>query len=147
MQILSNQSDYKDVFPKLSPELVKAVIEQSNLLIGEYILKGEDFVMPHNLGIVFVGKSKSTRTFDYIHWCNTGEFKKQPNIKTFGYTYKVMWFKGYKSKHTTINNLYKFTASRYKIKRPLAKILKAGDDFYKDEAYIKRFYNGNKSKV
>ena len=75
MQILSNQSDYKDVFPKLSPELVKAVIEQSNLLIGEYILKGEDFVMPHNLGIVFVGKSKSTRTFDYIHWCNTGEFK------------------------------------------------------------------------
>lgn len=150
MVVFNQNEQFKKHFPKHPPELIRAIIEQSNLLIGEKLLKGDDYMMPNGLGVLFIGKFKNQRVFDYVHFCKTGEFKKQNNIKTFGYLYKIMWFKGCvnHTKKALYNNLYKFHASRYKIKRPLAQILKAGNDYYKDEEYINKFYYRNgKSQV
>lgn len=147
MFILSLKSSYKKYFPKENPDLIKAIIQESNLLIGERVLKGEDFLMPENLGAIFIAKHKNQLVYDYIHFCKTGEKIKQYNIKTFGYLYRVMWFQGYKNKQSLNNNVYKFRASRQRITRPLAKILQSGQDYYKDEEYVKRFHNGNKTRV
>ena len=147
MFILSLKSSYKKHFPKENPDLIKTIIQESNLLIGEKILKGEDFLMPESLGIIFIAKLKNQLVFDNIHFCKTGEKIKQYNIKTFGYLYKVMWFKGYRNKLSLNNNVYKFRASRHKVTRPLSKLLLKGEDYYKDEEYLKRFYNGNKTRV
>lgn len=151
MVVFNTFAEFKEKFPKEDPNLIKAIIEESNLLIGNKLLSGDDFLVPHNLGIIFIGKFKTKNVFDYIHFCKTGEFKQQNNIRTYNYLYKIMWFKGLtnKRKQTLNNNLYKFHASRYKIRRPLAKLLKAGNDFYKNEEYIERFYykNGYKAKI
>lgn len=153
MILLNNKTDIQKAFPKekLDYKDIKAIIEESNLYIGQRLLEGNDFEMPHNLGILCIGKFKNQRVFDYIHFCKTGEFKKQSNVKTFNYIYKIMWFRGLtnKKKATLNNNLYKYHASRYKIRRPLAKLLKEGHDFYKNEEYINKFYyrNGTNIKV
>jgi hypothetical protein len=146
MNIFGTKSEYKKEFPKQDPELIKAIVQESNLLIGQKLLEGEDFLMPESLGIIFIGKQKTKKVFDYINFCKTGIKNTINNFKTFGYLYKVMWFKGFKS-HTnrSFSNIYKFRANRVEITRPLAQILKGGDDYYKDEDYIKRFYNGNKT--
>lgn len=147
MFIFSSQVQHKKAFPKEDCYLIKAIIEQSNLLIGEKILNGEDFLMPESLGIICVIKHKNQIVYDNIHFCKTGEKVRIYNLKTFGYIYRVMWVKGYKSKQSLNNNIYKFRASRHKITRPLSKILQSGKDFYKDQEYINRFHNGNKTRV
>lgn len=142
MRILNNIEDIKLKFPTLDAQLVKKVIETSNLEIGKRLLKGDDFLMPCNLGILIIGKFKGKRVFDYIHWCKTGEKKPKANLSTFGYIYKTMWFKGLVSgnKKSLTNNLYKFKASRYEISRPLSQLLNRGEDYYKDEEYINKYY-------
>lgn len=147
MVILNTIPEIKKRFPNDNPDLVKKILNESNLLIGEKILKGDEFLMPFNLGMIFIAKFKNQTVFDYIHFCKTGEFKKQNNIKTFNYLYKIVWTKGLvnQTKRSLLNNIYKLSASRYKIRRPLAAILKSGKDFYKDEEYIKRFGNVNKA--
>jgi len=147
MVILNTIPEIKKKFPKDNPDLVKQILNESNLLIGEKVLKGDEFLMPFNLGMIFIAKFKNQTVFDYIHFCKTGEFKKQNNIKTFNYLYKIIWTKGLvnNTKRSLFNNIYKYSASRYKIRRPLAALLKAGKDFYKDEEYITRFGNINKA--
>lgn len=150
MIVFANRIEHKKAFPKEDPKLIKQIIEESNLLIGQKILKGEDYVMPENLGIIFIAKHKTNKVFDYIEFCKTGIKKQLNNFKTFGYLYKVMWFKGYKSKRNEkviTNNVYKFRANRMEITRPLSAILKAGNDYYKDEEYVTRFHNGNKTRI
>ena len=147
MVILNSLPEIKKAFPKEDPEVIKYILNESNLLIGEKILKGDEFLMPFNLGMIFIAKFKGQPVFDYIHFCKTGEFRKQNNIKTFNYLYKIIWTKGIinNSKKSLLNNIYKFSASRYKIRRPLAALLKVGKDFYKDEEYITKFGNVNKA--
>jgi len=148
MLVFGNLEAYKQKFPKEDPLLIKKIVQQSNLLIGKKILAGEDFLMPESLGIIFVAKEKTKKVFDYITFCKTGVMKTLNNFKTFGFLYKVMWFKGYKNKKAHIlYNVYKFKANRVEVTRPLSKILQAGNDYYKEMEYVKRFYNGNKTKV
>lgn len=146
MTIFGNKKEYELVFPKHSPELIKKVIEESNLLIGKKILEGQDFVMPESLGIIFVAKQKTKRVFDYINFCKTGIMKQLNNFKTFGFLYKIMWFKG-SGKDKLSHNIYKFRGNRQYVTRPLSQILQSGNDYYKDEEYIKRFYNTTGKKL
>lgn len=147
MVILNTLTEIKKAFPNEDSKKIKQIIQESNILIGEKILAGDEFLMPFNLGMIFIAKFKGQSVFDYIHFCKTGEFKKQNNIKTFNYIYKILWTKGLirNTKKSLFNNIYKLSASRYKIRRPLSKLLKEGKDFYKDEEYINRFGNVNKA--
>jgi hypothetical protein len=148
MNVFGNKAEYKKHFPKENPELIKKIVQESNLLIGKKLLAGEDFLMPESLGIIFIAKQKTKKVFDFINFCKTGTIKTLNNFKTFGYLYKVMWFKGFKNqKNSSSTNIYKFRANRIEITRPLSKILQAGNDYYKGDEYIKRFHNGNKTRI
>lgn len=149
MRLLNNIKDIQKQFPKLDPKMVKSVIETSNLEIGKKLLTGDDFLIPHNLGILVIGKFKSKSTFDYIHWCKTGEKKPKLNLSTFGYIYKTFWFKGKltNNKKALNNDIYKFKASRYEISRPLAQLLKRGEDYFKGEEYMSKYYNNRYGKT
>lgn len=148
MKILSNVKEIKKQFPKLDPNVVKSVIETSNLEIGKRLLTGDDFLMPQNLGVLVISKFKSKSTFDYVHWCKTGEKKPKLNLSTFGYIYKTFWFKGKVNNNKKVNNdVYKFKASRYEISRPLAQLLKRGEDYFKGEDYMNKYYTKGYGKV
>ena len=148
MKILSNVKEIKKQFPKLDPNVVKSVIETSNLEIGKRLLTGDDFLMPQNLGVLVISKFKSKSTFDYVHWCKTGEKKPKLNLSTFGYIYKTFWLKGKVNNNKKVNNdVYKFKASRYEISRPLAQLLKRGEDYFKGEDYMNKYYTKGYGKV
>ena len=145
--VLNNQKNISKRFPNYDWKMIKFILNESNKLIADKILKGDEFLVPQNMGVICVAKLKNKRVFDYIHWCKTGEKIPNHNLQTLGYIYKTLWISGnnYAKKKGLIHRIYKFTPNRWFFKRPLAKMIKSGIDNFKDKEYIERFYN--KSKI
>lgn len=147
--VLNNKANISKRYPNYDWKMIKFILNETNKLIGSKILEGDEFLMPQNMGVIFVAKLKKKRVIDYIHWCKTSEIITNHNLETLGYVWKTLWISGnnYAKKKSLNHRIYKFTPNRWFFKRPLAKMIQNGFDDYKDKEYVERFYNKYKIKI
>jgi hypothetical protein len=94
-------------------KLHKQIIVESNKIIADIIVKGEDgFRIPKGMGAWVVSKYKSTNyTTDYGNTRKLGKWIKFLNLHTYGFQFKLKWFK-IDVTHLAYQGVYKFKGAR-----------------------------------
>lgn len=119
------------------------VIKKSNEKIRDYILTNLlGFKLPSNLGYIAVSKIKPKYHHKLIDWPATNRLGKViplTNLHTFGYTYKICFYKN--TRYSPLR-IFNFKAHRL-LKRMLANHIKTKNQDYLhlDSSYFNKRFN------
>lgn len=121
--------------PKLTRSEYKSFITDWNLLIAEEVLENpKGYQLPLDFGLLRVSKRKVSSPIKTTHR-NVLKLGEEYNLHSFGWLYSIILFsfsslvtskKILGKKKISFRSVYKFTANRIHIKRPLSKIIKKG---------------------
>lgn len=110
------------------------ILKTFNVILGEKLLEGQVFTMPHRLGLFSIRKRKTfgKGSFDYQHYKQTGEKVWKKNFHSGGYAGIFDW--SIRSPWTDLKGskrgLFEFKPARA-IKRTLASKIKENNSINK----------------